>query len=59
MKTFIVNLKRSTERRAYMEKLMKNFPYNYEFFEAVDGREIKNLNEVYDEKKQFVFTRDH
>ncbi|MEL3908993.1 MAG: hypothetical protein P1P64_08315 [Treponemataceae bacterium] len=27
MKTFIVNLKRSTERRAYMEKLMKNFPF--------------------------------
>lgn len=55
MKTFVVNLKRSLDRRKYMQTLLKDFPYPWEFFEAVDGREIKNLNEVYNEKKAIHF----
>lgn len=55
MKTFVVNLKRSLDRRRYMQALLKDFPYPWEFFEAVDGREIKNLNEVYNEKKAIHF----
>lgn len=55
MKTFVVNLKRSFDRRKYMQDLLKDFPYPWEFFEAVDGREIKNLSEVYNETKAIHF----
>lgn len=56
MKTFVVNLKRSLDRRKYMQALLKDFPYPWEFFEAVDGREIKNLSEVYNETKAIHFS---
>lgn len=55
MKTFIVNLKQSADRRERMQTVLKDFPYEWEFFEAVDGREIKNVSEVYDEKKALRF----
>lgn len=55
MRIFVVNLKRSSERREYMQKLLKDFPYPWEFFEAVDGKEIKNLSKVYSEKKAMHF----
>lgn len=55
MRTFVLNLKRSFDRRKYMQELLKDFPYPWEFFEAVDGREIKNLSEVYNEKKAIHF----
>lgn len=55
MKTFVVNLKQSMDRRERMINVLKNFPYQYEFFEAVDGRKIENLSEVYDERKAVCF----
>lgn len=55
MKTFVVNLKRSPERRKYMQELLKDFPYPWKFFEAVDGTEIKKLSEVYNETKAIHF----
>lgn len=51
MKTFIVNLMHNTERKEYMQEALKDIPIDYEFFPAVNGREIKNIEEVYDEKK--------
>lgn len=58
MKTFVVNLKQSMDRRERMINVLKNFPYQYGFFEAVDGRKIENLSEVYDEKKSCVFLQE-
>ena len=55
MKTFVVNLKQSMDRRERMINVLKNFPYQYEFFEAVDGSKIENLSEVYNEKKAVRF----
>lgn len=41
MKTYIVNLARSTDRRSYMEKILSEYPQlDIEFIEAVDGREL-------------------
>ena len=57
MKTFVVNLKQSMDRREHMINVLKNFPYQYEFFEAVDGRKIENLSEVYDEKEAVRFCK--
>ena len=55
MKTFVINLKQSMDRRERMINVLKNFPYQYEFFEAVDGSKIENLSEVYNEKKAVRF----
>lgn len=51
IKTFVVNLAHSTERKKYMETLLKEVSIEYEFFPAVYGKEIKNLDEVYDKEK--------
>lgn len=55
MRTFVVNLKRSEDRRERMKNVLKNFPYPWEFFEGVDGRDIKNIDEVQDKKKVLRF----
>ncbi len=51
MKTFIVNLEQSVERKLYMENLLKDYPLEYEFIPAVDGRKIQDLEAVYDKNK--------
>ena len=48
MRTFIINLKESTDRRQYMINEMKKTNLEYEFFDAVSGKDIKNIEEVYD-----------
>ncbi|HFT7894955.1 TPA: glycosyltransferase family 25 protein, partial [Enterobacter hormaechei] len=40
MRTFIVNLKHSLERRAKMECQLSELNIAYEFIEAVDGRKM-------------------
>lgn len=42
MKIFVINLKRSTERRKHMEKQLKRLGLDYEFVEAVDGRALSD-----------------
>ena len=45
MKTYIVNLESSPERKEYMENLLKDIPaLEYEFIKAVDGRKLIQLN---------------
>lgn len=54
MKTFVINLERSSERKIYMHKLLNNFPFlDYEFVSAVDGRnmDIAERNEKFDLEK--------
>ena len=48
MRTFIINLKESADRRQYMIEEMKKTNLQYEFFDAVSGKDIKNIEEVYD-----------
>ena len=48
MKVFIINLKESTDRRQYMIEEMKKTNLQYEFFDAVNGKDIKNREDVYD-----------
>lgn len=44
MKTYIINLERSTERKIYMKQILANIPFlDHEFVSAVDG---KAMNEV-------------
>ena len=47
MRTFIINLKESTDRRQYMINEMKKTNLEYEFFDAVNGRNIRNIDEIY------------
>lgn len=51
MRTFIVNLKHNTERRTHMENILRNIPIDYEFFHAVYGKNVENIENIYDEKK--------
>ena len=48
MRTFVLNLEHNTERKKYMQNLLKGIPIDYEFFPAVYGRNIENISEVYD-----------
>ncbi|MEL3901409.1 MAG: glycosyltransferase family 25 protein [Treponema phagedenis] len=50
MKVFIVNLKESIDRRQYMIEEMKKTNLQYEFFDAVNGKDIKNIEEIYDKE---------
>ncbi|UTC76287.1 glycosyltransferase family 25 protein [Treponema sp. OMZ 792] len=50
MRVFIVNLKESTDRRQHMIEEMKKTNLQYEFFDAVNGKDIKNIEEVYDKE---------
>ena len=45
MRTFVLNLEHNTERKKYMQDLLKDIPIDYEFFPAVY---IENISEVYD-----------
>lgn len=40
MKIFVINLARSTERRASMEKQLSQLNLDYEFIEAIDGSQL-------------------
>jgi GR25 family glycosyltransferase involved in LPS biosynthesis len=56
-KTFIVNLKKREDRKKYMIDLLNNIGYtNYEFFEAIDGKNMKptlELIHLFAEKNNF------
>ena len=49
MKTYVVNMKRDTEKRSRMEQQLKNFSLDVTFFEAIDGSQLSS-----DELKQWV-----
>lgn len=51
MQVFVLNLEHNKERRKYMQAILKDIPITYEFFPAVYGKEINNIDEVYDSKK--------
>jgi len=53
MRTFIINLKESTDRRAYMIDEMKKTGLEYEFFDAVNGKDIPNIDEIYAKEISF------
>ena len=38
MKVFVISLKRSPDRRRYIEKQLDDLNIKFEFFDAVDGR---------------------
>lgn len=44
-KVYVINLERSPDRKAYMEKQLNRIGVNYEFFKAVDGKDLKFINE--------------
>ncbi|MEL3901411.1 MAG: glycosyltransferase family 25 protein [Treponema phagedenis] len=48
MKIFVLNLAHNTERREYMEKILAPLSIEYEFFPAVYGKALKNIEDVYD-----------
>ena len=50
MRTFVLNLKHNTERKKYMQNLLKDIPIDYEFFPAVYGKSITNIEQFYDSK---------
>lgn len=54
IKTYIINLEESTDRRLFMEAQLKCFPeLDFEFFDAIDARKISlnKLEEYYDRTK--------
>ena len=53
MRTFIINLKESTDRRQYMINEMKKTNLEYEFFDAVNGKNIRNIDEIYLREESF------
>jgi len=55
MRSFIVNLKKDTARRQHMEKMCAQVGLNSEFIEAVDGRELPNVDD-YRKKSENVHT---
>ncbi|AIN94375.1 glycosyltransferase family 25 protein [Treponema putidum] len=50
MRTFVLNLEHNTERKKYMQDLLKDIPIDYEFFPAVYGKSITNIDQFYDSK---------
>ena len=56
MKTFVINLERSTGRKQYMADLLQSVGIDdYEFLKAVDGRSLtqSEVDEVFDTKTSF------
>ena len=48
----VINLKKSKERREYMEKKLKAFGVKYEVFNAIDGWNLSKIDqELYNEKR--------
>lgn len=62
MKTYIINLASSTDRKKRMDDIIKGFPFlEHEFIEAVDGRKMdeQELDRRFDRKKfRKLYTRD-
>ena len=50
MRTFVLNLEHNTERKKYMQDILKGIPIDYEFFPAVYGKSITNIDQFYDSK---------
>lgn len=50
MRTFVLNLEHNTERKKYMQDLLKDIPIDYGFFPAVYGKSITNIDQFYDSK---------
>lgn len=50
MQTFVLNLEHNTERKKYMQNLLNDIPIDYEFFPAVYGKSITNIEQFYDSK---------
>ena len=50
-KVFVINLKRSLERRQHMQRLLSQFPIDYEFIEAIDFHDLtkEKIEAVYDD----------
>lgn len=54
MKVYVINLKRSSDRRSYMERLLKQYTFlDVEFIEAIDGRYLSafDKNRMFDIEK--------
>lgn len=56
MKIFIINLKRSVERRQHADATMAAQNVDYSFFDAVDGNQAHPLFNDYDYKKRLWLT---
>jgi len=57
MKTFVINLKRSPDRRANIEKQLRALDIDYEIIEATDGRELtaEETTNLYNEKESLKY----
>lgn len=44
MKIYLINLKRSTERRNFMEQQLRKLGLDYEYFEAVEGNALSQVD---------------
>jgi glycosyl transferase, family 25 len=55
IKIYIINLKRSKERRGEMIRKMNSYGLEYEFFQAIDGQELSKelLDEIYSQPYSF------
>ena len=51
-KIFVINLKRSVDRKKHMEKVLSELPIKVEFVEAIDGKELSDekIFQVYDDE---------
>lgn len=62
MKTYIINLERSKDRKKYMEEILKDYPsLDYEFVAAVDGKamnEAECLARFNAEKFKYRYSRE-
>ena len=54
---FVISLPASVDRRAHMRKILDPLPLQYEFVDAVDGKQLsaEELNQVYDEKTAEIY----
>ncbi|WP_253694931.1 MULTISPECIES: glycosyltransferase family 25 protein [unclassified Treponema] len=53
----MLNLEHNIERKKYMQELLKDLPIDYEFFPAVYGRNIKNIDEIYNSQLSQKITK--
>ena len=44
MKVYVINLKSAIEKRENMTKILDQYTKDYTFFDAINGKELKNLN---------------
>ena len=59
LKVFVINLHDDTYKRERMKKILLNFSFNYDFFEAFDGRksDIKSFEGYNDFKRKLFLGR--